>query len=166
MIILLSILLSILTLHLSYDFISKYVDTTSTYVYIIILFIYSVIGWSYIIEIIKNKKLLIDNRFKILYIATIILTLFFRIPDETVQYNLKPLFLDPYFIIDFVFIFNLVIFIPFCLLFRSKWYYVITMFIGIELLQYTLHLGSFDINDIILYTTGYFIGTCLQKIDQ
>lgn len=164
MIYLYSLLLSLVTSILLYNFVSKYVDTTSTNIYFILLVMYFILFWMIVFKLFSNKKIIISKSLKILYIITIVLTLFFRMPTELASYNFKPLFLDPYLMIDFVFLFNMILFIPLPILFKIKWYYVISGFILIELLQYFLHVGSFDINDIILYVVGYIIGLICVKI--
>ncbi len=116
----------------------------------------------------KSKKLFLLIR--IIYVCLIISLLFFRVPTATRAINLKPLWMASDFITNFgdiLFIFNILVFIPIPFLFKIKWYLMIMGFFILEFLQMVFHLGAFDINDIILYTTSLGIGhLCLYLFKE
>ena len=47
---------------------------------------------------------------------------------------------------------------------RAPWWLVIIGFFVLELLQYVLGAGFFDLGDIVLYTAGFLIGTGIWRL--
>lgn len=69
----------------------------------------------------------------------------------------------------FVSLLNVLLFIPLkpilaATKLRPKWWMIIAGFASVELLQYVLHAGFFDLGDIVLYFIGYLAGAGILKI--
>ncbi|MGL5021316.1 MAG: VanZ family protein [Mycoplasmatales bacterium] len=143
------------------------------YALFIVEFLVLSLLFRYIKKIYKYKDFTLTSQhlkeIKIIYILFLIIFLFFRNPETTkfFAYNLMPLYLDQSFsfsIADPIWMFNLLVFIPYPFLYKIKIIYTVMLFIIIELLQPLLKVGSFDINDFIFYIFGFSIGFVVLKI--
>ncbi len=47
---------------------------------------------------------------------------------------------------------------------RARWWLVIPGFLALELLQYVMGAGAFDLGDIVLYTVGYLLGVAIWRL--
>jgi len=108
----------------------------------------------------------------IMYFLTVIALSFFRIGQyDFMNYNFNPIsiiqdFKNNFSHSLFTFLGNLFIYVPLgCYVrykFNSKPYYIGLMFIGyitlLEIGQYILKCGVFDVNDIILNFIGFYLG--------
>lgn len=125
-----------------------------------------------IILITQNKFLLTSNEQKLLwsiYFIVLFIAMFCRGHIIlTKQYNLNPLTLFALSgtnISVSIWLLNLTMFIPLGFFnhnFKIQ-YFILTVFTT-ELFQVFLKVGIFDINDIILYISGFLIGKCLYKL--
>lgn len=118
----------------------------------------------------KTNKILYStyNEFRIMYVIVLIIFLFFR--GSVISEN--AINLNPFTILDMtgtnisliVWICNITMFMPMCMLFpKVKLKNIILISILIEFVQLLTKTGIFDINDIMLYMIGYIIGKILLK---
>jgi glycopeptide antibiotics resistance protein len=83
--------------------------------------------------------------------------------------NLNPLasFTNPYYFYPIkALIIHLLLFIPVGIIFseyKHSFLYFIIICIVLECMQLVLKTGVFDINTLILYSIGYFIGSLFSK---
>lgn len=158
----------------SFIFIQNELLSSLIYIFVLFLEIISIYIFISIIGRYRNeKKIIIKNgeRNFILAVYFILLFIFLFLRGRIMpvqRYNLNPasLFeLSGTNISTLVWIFNVSVFCPLGLLYPDiKFIYFLAVIIIIELLQALLYVGIFDINDIILYTTGFLIGKFCNKL--
>lgn len=142
-----------------------------TFLLLQIIIVYMLLN--YVIRVLQtNSWQLLPREIKILrtmYILTTILALYGRglfTTRTSFSFDITTIFAMGSNIAVITFVFNLLWFIPFGLFTNWSFKKTFSLFIFLELIQVVLQCGIFDINDLILYSVGFFVGRIMKYLFQ
>lgn len=106
------------------------------------------------------------------YLSLTIYGLFFKYSQNIYGSNLDIIpryFTYPSNVEAFILFVNIIIFLPVGYFFNKfnysfKLIFIVLLSVGVELIQYILHIGIFDLSDSLLYVVGYVLGHYIYSV--